>query len=129
MLSRAEAQVTRLSVIYALLDTSPVIEPAHLQAALAVWEYCEASVRHIFGDRIGDPVADAILTALRSSSVGLTRTEISELFSRNRDKQAVDLALSCLAKQDLARKSKEETSGRPTERWVAVRLGRSGASS
>src|SRR5580704_5097738 len=38
--SRAEAQVLRLSAIYAALDTSPLIDACHLQAALAVWDYC-----------------------------------------------------------------------------------------
>src|SRR5262249_10290624 len=41
--ARAEAQVIRLALIYALLDKSADIDIAHLQAALAVWEYCEAS--------------------------------------------------------------------------------------
>src|SRR5205823_1307849 len=37
--SRAEAQVLRLSMIYALLDSSDVIRVPHLQAALEVWRY------------------------------------------------------------------------------------------
>jgi hypothetical protein len=122
VLSRAEAQVTRLSLIYALLDRSATIRPEHLKAALAVWEYCEASVRYIFGDKIGDPVADTILNALRSSPIGLTRTEISSLFSGHRDRQGIDLALSTLARQDLAKAIREDTGGRPAEKWVAVRL-------
>ncbi len=36
--SRAEAQVLRLSMIYALLDRSATIREEHLRAALAVWE-------------------------------------------------------------------------------------------
>jgi hypothetical protein len=122
-LSRAEAQVTRLSLLYALLDESPTIRAEHLQAALALWEYCEASVRYIFGDAIGDPVADAILNALRSAAEGLTRTEISSLFSRHRDRERIDLALSALMRQELASPVREETGGRPVEKWVAVRLG------
>jgi hypothetical protein len=46
--SRAEAQVLRLSAIYAALDRSALIEAAHLQAALAVWDYCQASARLFF---------------------------------------------------------------------------------
>jgi hypothetical protein len=46
--SRAEAQLLRLSTIYAALDRSAFIEAAHLQAALAVWEYCQASARLFF---------------------------------------------------------------------------------
>jgi Protein of unknown function (DUF3987) len=122
VLSRAEAQVTRLSVIYALLDQSPIVKVEHLNAALALWEYCEASVRHIFGDAIGDPVADAILNALRGTTESLTRTDISNLFARNRDKQSIDLALSALAKQGLISPIREGTGGRPVEKWIATRL-------
>lgn len=122
ILSRAEAQVTRLSLLYALLDKSPIIRVEHLRAALALWEYCENSVRHIFGDALGDPVADAILGALRSAAEGLTRTEVSNLFGRNRDKQRIDVSLAALLKQDLARPVRQETTGRPIEKWVAVRL-------
>jgi hypothetical protein len=122
VLSRAEAQVTRLSAIYALLDQAAIIRPEHLQAALALWEYAEASVRYIFGDAIGNPVADTILNALRATTDGLTRTDISNLFGRNREKQGIDLALSTLSRQQLATSVREETGGRPIEKWVAVRL-------
>jgi hypothetical protein len=122
ILSRAEAQVTRLSLIYALLDQGPAIRVEHLRAALALWEYAESSVRQIFGDAIGDPVADTILSALRTAAEGLTRTEISNLFSRNRDKQRIDTSLTALLRQDLAHTVREETGGRPVEKWAAVRL-------
>jgi hypothetical protein len=46
---RAEAQVIRLALIYALLDSSNQISLSHLKAAVAVWEYCEASAARIFG--------------------------------------------------------------------------------
>jgi Protein of unknown function (DUF3987) len=45
VISRAEAQTMRLAMLYALLEGSSLITAAHLQAALAVWEYCEASAR------------------------------------------------------------------------------------
>jgi hypothetical protein len=122
ILSRAEAQVTRLSLIYALLDCSTIIRLEHLDAAIAVWEYAEASVRYVFGDAIGDPVSDQILAALRSSPGGLTRAEISDLFSRNRDRQSIDHALSTLRRQDLANPVRQESGGRPVERWIAIRL-------
>lgn len=50
--ARAPTQVLRLSLIYALLDKSPVIRGKHLRAALAVWRYCEASARYIFGENL-----------------------------------------------------------------------------
>src|SRR5437762_3189358 len=58
---RAEAQVMRLSAIYALLDKSRLIRPEHHRAALAVWKYCEESACWIFGTNTGDRNADKIL--------------------------------------------------------------------
>src|SRR5262249_13926753 len=52
LLGRAEAHVLRLSVLYALLDCSTAVKAPHLMAALAVWDYCDASVRHIFSDAL-----------------------------------------------------------------------------
>ena len=49
MIARSEAQVIRLSLIYALLDSQDVITFPHLDAALAVWAYCEAWALRIFG--------------------------------------------------------------------------------
>lgn len=49
-------------------------------AALAVWDYCEASARYIFGDALGYPDADRILAELRATPEGLTRTEIRDSF-------------------------------------------------
>jgi hypothetical protein len=43
----------RLSALYALLDKSAVVKADHLKAALALWEYCEASARFIFGEALG----------------------------------------------------------------------------
>ena len=60
IIARAEAQTIRLALVYALLDGSDQIDLPHLEAALAVWEYCELSAVHIFGSAIGDPVADEI---------------------------------------------------------------------
>ena len=95
ILARAEAHVMRLACIYALLDKSYVVTAAHLQAALAVWEYCQQSAYFIFGDRLGDPDADVILKALRQAgAAGLTRTDIRDLFGRNRYKVQIDRALA-----------------------------------
>jgi hypothetical protein len=119
--SRAEACVVRLALVYALLDCSPAIWKEHLLAALAVWEYCESSARFIFGDASGDPVADAILQALREAPKGLTRAEISGLFSRNKEAKALDNALNLLASQGRARRLRDPgRAGRPPERWIAV---------
>src|SRR5262249_28336676 len=60
MLGRAIAQVMRLACLYAVLDRAHEIRTEHLTAALALCDYAEQSVRYIFGNSLGDPVADEI---------------------------------------------------------------------
>lgn len=83
MIARGEAHVVRLATMYAVLDLRPVIGLPHLLAALAVWDYSEASAQYIFGEELGDPDADAVLQALRQSPTGLAREELRDHFSRN----------------------------------------------
>jgi hypothetical protein len=118
--ARAEAQVVRLATLYALLDGSTSISFDHLRAAVAVWDFCEASATHVFGDAIGDPVADQILRALRQAGAeGMTRTAISHLFGRHQSSDQIGAALGRLMNAKLARAVVKETSGRPSEVWFA----------
>jgi hypothetical protein len=123
LMGRAEAQVTRLAMIYALLDCSPKIQRRHLVAALALWKYFEDSVVYVFGNRVGDPMTDTILNALRRTPEGITRTGISSLFSRHRDASEITRALSVLLQIKAARCEPIETDGRAEERWFAVDQG------
>ncbi len=116
---RAEAQVIRLALIYALLDASSSIGPPHLLAALAIWRYAADSVRHIFGDAIGDPIADRILEALRGSSAGLSRTELSAALGRHAPSQKIAKALGVLERAGRITSSSSQTGGRPTTVWTA----------
>jgi hypothetical protein len=120
--SRAEAQVMRVACLYTLLDGCSEIKATHLKAALAVWEYCEASAKYIFGDALGDPIADDILGALRGSPTGLTRTQISGLFSGNRNRDQIGRALATLLEYGRVRQEyeKNEGKGRSIERWFAI---------
>jgi hypothetical protein len=121
MMSRAEAQVMRLSCIYALLDSSAVVRAEHLIAGMALWDYAEASLNYIFGEILGDPTADALLDAIRSSGPqGLTRTEARDVFGRHKPASEVARALTYLEALGLARRAQEEGPGRPTERWWAI---------
>ena len=117
---RAEAQTLRLAALYAAMDQSASIEREHLEAALALWDYAEESAGYIFGDATGDPVADAILQALRNAGdSGLSRTEIRDLFKRHQGAERINAALGELLRLGRVRRETEQTGGRPTERWVA----------
>jgi hypothetical protein len=120
LLSRAEPHVTRLSLVYAVLDGSQTVRVEHLQAALAVWDYCRASTAHIFGDAVGDPLADELLAMLRAAVDGLTRNEIRDRLGRNRPSDVIGRALGVLAHHGHARCERESTAGRPAERWHAT---------
>jgi hypothetical protein len=117
LIARSEAQVLRLALLYALLDTSRTIEPPHLEAALACWDYCEASARYLFGESLGDAVADTILGALANSQSGMTRTEISGLFKNHAKASQIDRALTALKDANLAAPTIRGTGGRPSEVW------------
>jgi hypothetical protein len=120
VVGRAEAQVIRLAMLYALLDQTYYIEPAHLRAALALWRYCEASARYIFGEALGDPIADEIFDALRRAGPdGMTRTEIRNLFSGNQSSEAVGAALRLLLRHNKVRRSHKASRGRHAEVWIA----------
>lgn len=121
MLGRAEAQVMRLACLYAVLDRSHLVCIQHLQAALAVWDFCEASTKHIFGSSLGNKEADALNAALRAAHpTGLTRTEISAAFSRNKESAQIDAALRVLVEHGLVRFEIERINNRDVERWYAV---------
>jgi len=118
--SRAEAQTMRLACLYALLDSKDVVERVHLEAGLALWRYCEASARYIFGNATGDRIADELLLGLQEASGdGLTRTQIRDLFNR-RHAGAIDAALMVLSETGRARFKTEHTGGRPVTRWFAI---------
>jgi len=97
MIGRAESQTRRLAMLYALLDNAKLVDVVHLDAALAVWDYCADSARYIFGKRLGDPTADSILDALQRSSQGLTREQIrSDVLGRhNRPQKSIARSTSC----------------------------------
>ncbi len=118
--SRAEAQSVRLALIYALLDGASNIDLPHIKAALAVWEYAEASAAHIFGASLGDPVADEILRAIQNSPEGVSRTAIRDLFGRNQSGDRIGAALALLITRGRARFEKRISGGRPLEVWSAV---------
>jgi hypothetical protein len=116
---RAEAHVVRISALYATLDCSEQISLPHLEAALAVWRYSLDSASWIFGDTLGDPTADEIWTLAKDRPNGITRTEVRDLFSRNKKAREIDRALAVLEEAGrLRRAAANDGRGRPAETWV-----------
>jgi hypothetical protein len=117
---RAEAQVLRISALYAALDCSPIIQLPHLQAALALWDYCSASAASLFGTCVGDSIADRIREALQASPNGLTRKQIWNLFHGHVSSGSIDQALERLSSLQLVTSRYVSGRGRPTTLWSAV---------
>lgn len=118
LISRPEAHVLRLSMLYAVLDRSHEIEEKHVRSAMAVWRYCRDSVKWCFSKTAGDWRADKILSALTRRPEGMTRSEISdEVFQHNTPSEDIGSALQVLIEGE--RITAESTAsrihgGRPT---------------
>jgi hypothetical protein len=120
LVHRADAHTLRLSMLYALLDRSAIIEVAHVEAAYALWSYCEECTKRLFRTEERSRDAEMILDYLRDKGPeGATRAEISaRVFHRNRTHSQIAEALGEL--KDLAWFKSERTEGRSVERWFAV---------
>jgi len=108
----------RLSALYACLDGTDMIDQVHLKAALAVWQHAESSTKMIFGDSLGNPIADTILRALRACGE-LTDSQLSDLFSRHLSSIKLEQAKTVLLTAGLAHCVSVETGGRPRIVWRA----------
>src|ERR1017187_4636263 len=121
--SRAEAHVLRLSCIYSLLDQSGEVRGCHLEAALALWTYCEDSAKFIFGAALGNQVADEIRTALENAPDGLTRNDLRRISSGHRSSKEIGDVLRILVERGLVEFEKEKNSRRPAERCFSTSEG------
>ena len=101
------------------------MRPEHLKAAIAVWEYAEASARYIFGDRMrrSGGGQDHQRRNCGAKPDGLTRTEISTLFGRQLSRRQdhgrarhAPVGSTCCAF------TMTTPGGRRAERWTFIRL-------
>jgi hypothetical protein len=121
VLARGAPQVMRLACLYALLDGARLVTRPHLEAALALWEYCHDSARHLFAQAQPEALPDRLLRALRQSDEDLTRTEISGLLGHNCTAAQISAGLQSLAELGAATCRRERAqSGRTVQRWFAV---------
>lgn len=121
VVARARAQVGRLSCIYALLEHSEEVKQVHLEAALALWQYCEDSARYIFAEGLvlsnnAQKLYDALCKA---GKVGLTRTAQFGVFNSNLAAKELDTLTSELVGAGLVM-LKEATDGSRKHCLVAI---------
>jgi Protein of unknown function (DUF3987) len=119
--ARAEAQVLRIAMLYAVLDRSSIIELAHLQAALEVWRYCEDSAKFIFGGATTNKLAEDILGHLLVAPAGMSQTELSVAFGRNKTAAQLKDALETLSRIGKVRsEERKNDTGRTVTVWLSV---------
>ena len=79
---RAEAQVVRLSLLFAIMDLSRRIELKHIKAARAVWDYSFKSAQWVFGESPYSANGKRLLESLLNGT--LTMTQIShDVFNKH----------------------------------------------
>jgi len=119
--ARADAQLLRLSLVFALLDQADQIDDAHVDAAVAVWRYAEASAAHVFGGTLGHDSADRLLDELRAVyPKGLTRDEQYALFGRHTTAAELGITRNLLVERELACEKPEANPGRHSQVLYAV---------
>jgi hypothetical protein len=117
--ARASAQVRRLAATYALLDRSATIRMEHLEAALAVWDFCDDSARYLFAGASGDARADRLLGELRRHCP-MTRTEVDRFFGKHLTAAELDSIRDALVGAGAIGVAKVSTDGRDAEVWATA---------
>lgn len=118
--SRADAQVLRLSVAYALTDANRYITVDHLEAAHALWRYCRDSLAHIFGDSLGDPEADKVLAVLSQAGGVMRREDLCKGLSGHLSGRRLDRVIERLEARGRLTRTSVATRGRPGQVLVVV---------
>lgn len=117
--TRGAPYVLRLALLYALADGERVINLNHLEAAYSVWCYSRASAEYIFGDAVGDRLAERLLMEIRRSPAGITASDL-ERAARHVTAERRGLALALLVERGLATVAEVETGGRPATIYTPV---------
>jgi hypothetical protein len=83
--NRGMSQVLRISLIFSLLDNAREVKAEHLEAAIAVWNYCKKSARWVFEDHEFSSLANKLFVALEAQP--RTWSEVYETVFRNNYKK------------------------------------------
>lgn len=117
---RAAPYALRIAGLHAALEGRDGITPPDLAAAVALLRYSAASAEFVLQRQMRDPRVDRIRRGIDASQDGLTRTEISKLFSRNVAAAALDELLVVLVDGGEYERIQVSTGGRPAHRYRRV---------
>ena len=117
LLARTKPYLLRLALVYALLDRADKIEPVHLHAACALWDYHTATIHHVYGGRTGNRLDDRLLSAIVEAGGAANRTALSGALSRHVTAAALDAARDRLVAAGVVEIESVKTAGRPREVW------------
>lgn len=128
---RAEAYVLRIACILAVTQQSAVVEPEHIRAAKALWDYVESSIEYVFGADIDEDEQRIIQFLGQHGATGsggdnrqpqqgeVRQTEIhNQLFSNH--SATLYSQLQSLEERGMVVRRKVATGGRPATFWRLV---------
>jgi Domain of unknown function (DUF3854) len=129
MIARGSSMVLRLALLYYLLDprsggdsqgdVSQGILPVHLDAAMAVWNYCRESVEMLFRGRSGTFLGDKILELLANGR--MTKDQLNDHLSPKQKADAPGVLAGLEAAGHVRKVTvKREGAGRPATAWERV---------
>jgi len=127
VLARGPAYTMRLALAYALADGCGAIQPRHLLAGLALWQYSAATARLVFPEGSARVVMERLAGFLATAGdAGRTRTEITQHFARNKSAGELGALLDEFERHGQVTIAKEgrDGAGRPAlrYRWVGRNL-------
>jgi len=122
ILERAPALILRIAMLHALVDRyESKIEVVHLQTAVRIWQYCEASAVYIFGDReIRNPLTAKIMEMLDKKPMSLT--EIYTSLGKHFESSAIQKTMKALLERNKVAVDCQKTSGRPKTIYRIVKF-------
>lgn len=117
--ARATPYARRAAMLYALGDGAAEVDVTHLNAAYALVTYARATAAHVLGTGTGDPRLDKLIVALDTAGErGLSRQDVSNLFSRKLTAPQLDDVLTKVEALPNVTRSRRTGIGRPTDVWT-----------
>lgn len=122
--ARAEAQVVRLAIIYALCDQANLIAEKHIKAAQSFWDYCKESAKYIFGDVVLNKLDLTIKEIMAAKQEPISLSEIHAATGGNHKGDDIGAALQRLCDNGEVIHSRiiNPTSGRPRNTYELTKI-------